>query len=108
MKLQPLSDHIFIQSLEEEKTTKSGIVIPDTAEKEKPVKGKVLAVGPGKRNEKGELIPMTLKVGDIVLFSKYGPDEIEVEDESGKKIKYFVAREGDTFKDDSPLLAIIQ
>lgn len=101
MQLKPLSDHVFIQSLEEEKTTKSGIVIPDTAEKEKPVKGKVIAVGPGKRNEKGELVPMSVKVGDVVLFKKYGPDEIELRDESGKKVEYLVAREDD-------ILAIIQ
>lgn len=101
MNIKPLSDHIFIQSLAEEKTTKSGIVIPDTAEKEKPVKGKVFAVGPGRRNEKGELIPMSVKVGDTVLFKKYGPDEIELENESGKKVEYLVAREED-------ILAIIE
>ena len=83
MNLKPLSDHLFIEPMVEDKTTKSGIVIPDTAEKEKPVKGKVLAVGPGKFNEKGDRIPMSVKVGDLVLFKKYGPDEIEIE---GKKL----------------------
>lgn len=101
MHITPLSDHIFIQSLEEEKTTKSGIVIPETAEKEKPVKGKVVAVGPGRRNEKGELIPMSVKVGQVVLFKKYGPDELELEDESGKKVEYLVGREED-------ILAIVE
>ena len=90
MKFQPLSNRVFLEPLEEEKTTKSGIVIPDTAEKEKPVKGKVLATGPGKMNEKGERTPMSVKVGDIVLFKKYGPDEIEIE---GKK--YLVGDEED-------------
>jgi len=95
MNLKPLSDYIFIQPLNEEKTTKSGIVLPDTAEKEKPVKGRVLAVGPGKRNDKGEVMPLSVKVGNVVLFKKYGPDEFEMEDESGKKVEYLVAREDD-------------
>lgn len=96
MNLKPLSNHVFIEPLEEEKTTKSGIVLPDTAEKEKPVRGKILAVGPGKLNEKGERISMSVKIGDTVLFKKYGPDEIEIE---GKK--YLVGDEDD-------ILAIIQ
>jgi len=96
MQLKPLSNHIFLEPLEEEKTTKSGIVIPDTAEKEKPMKGKVLAIGPGKLNEKGERTPMSVKVGDTVLFKKYGPDEIEID---GKK--YLVGEEED-------ILAIIE
>ncbi len=96
MNFKPLSNHVFIEPLDEEKKTKSGIVIPDTAEKEKPVRGKVLAVGPGKVSEKGERIPMSVKVGDIVLFKKYGPDEIEV---SGKK--YLVGEEED-------ILAIVE
>lgn len=90
MNIKPLSNHIFLEAVEEEKTTKSGIVLPETAEKEKPMKGKIIAVGPGKLNEKGEKIPMSVKVGDIVLFKKYGPDEIEIE---GKK--YLVGEEED-------------
>jgi len=90
MNFKPLSNHLFIEALEEEKKTASGIVIPDTAEKEKPVKGKVLAVGPGKLSEKGELRPMSVKVGETVLFKKYGPDEVELD---GKK--YLVADEDD-------------
>lgn len=96
MNFKPLSNHLFIEALEEEKTTKSGIVLPDTAEREKPVKGKVLAIGPGKMSEKGERIPMSVKVGDTVIFKKYGPDEIEIE---GKK--YLVGDEDD-------ILAIIE
>ena len=96
MKLQPLNDHIFLEPLEEEKTTKSGIVLPETAEKEKPIKGRVVAVGAGKLDEKGKRVPMSVKVGDKVLFKKYGPDELEVD---GKK--YLVGEETD-------ILAIIQ
>ena len=90
MKLKPLSNHIFIEPVAEDKLTKSGIVLPETAEKEKPIKGKVLAVGPGKFNEKGERMPMSVKEGNIVLFKKYGPDEIEID---GKK--YLVGEEDD-------------
>jgi chaperonin GroES len=90
MNFKPLSNHIFLEPLEEEKMTKSGIVIPDTAEKEKPIRGKVLAIGPGKTNDKGERMAMSVKVGDIVLFKKYGPDDIEID---GKK--YLVGDEDD-------------
>jgi len=96
MNIKPLSNHIFIEALGEEKTTKSGIVLPETAEKEKPVKGKVSAIGPGKLNDKSERVAMSVKVGDVVLFKKYGPDEIEIE---GKK--YLVGDEND-------ILAIIE
>ena len=78
MNIKPLSNHLFIEAVELEKTTASGIVLPETAEKEKPIKGKVIATGPGKINEKGERLPMSVKVGDLVLFKKYGPDEIEI------------------------------
>ncbi len=90
MNFKPLSNHLFLEALEEEKVTKSGILLPDSAEKEKPIKGKVLAIGPGKLNEKGERIPMSVKVGDMVIFKKYGPDEIEID---GKK--YLVGDEED-------------
>ncbi|HOB90152.1 MAG TPA: co-chaperone GroES [Candidatus Colwellbacteria bacterium] len=90
MNIKPLSNHIFLEPVEEEKATESGIIIPDTADKEKPVKGKVIAVGSGKLNEKGERTPMSVKVGDTVLFKKYGPDEIEID---GKK--YLVGDEDD-------------
>ncbi len=96
MNFKPLSNHVFLEPLAEEKVTKSGIVIPDTAEKEKPIKGKVLATGPGKVNEKGERTAMSVKVGDTVLFKKCGPDEVEIE---GKK--YLVGDEDD-------ILAIIE
>jgi len=90
MNLKPLNNHVFLEPMEEEKTTKSGIVLPETAEKEKPIKGKVVAVGPGKMDESGKRMPMSVKVGDMVLFKKYGPDELEVD---GKK--YLVGEETD-------------
>ncbi len=90
MNIKPLSNNLFIEPIEEEKITESGIVIPETAEKEKPIKGNVVAVGLGKLNRRGERLPMSVKVGDIVLFKKYGPDEIEIDDK-----KYLVGNEDD-------------
>lgn len=90
LNLKPLNDHLFIESIAEEKMTKSGIVLPESAEKEKPIKGRVVAAGPGKLNEKGSRVKMSVKVGDMVLFKKYGPDEIQV---GGKK--YLVCEESD-------------
>jgi chaperonin GroES len=78
MNLQPLGDRLIVEILEEEETTASGIVLPDTA-KEKPQRGRVLAVGPGERSENtGELIPMDVAVGDEIIFSKYGGTEVKV------------------------------
>ncbi len=78
MDLQPLGDRLIVEVLEEEETTVSGIVLPDTA-KEKPQRGRVLAVGPGSRAEStGELIPLDVAEGDEVVFSKYGGTEIKV------------------------------
>ncbi len=78
MEIKPLNDYVIIEPQKEDKKSSSGIVIPETAE-DKPVVGKVIAVGPGKLNEKGERIPMSVKVGDKVLFAKYAPNEIKVE-----------------------------
>ena len=81
MKLQPLEDRIVVRPGESEETTASGLVIPDTA-KEKPQQGEVLAVGPGRRSDNtGEIIPLDVKVGDIVVYSKYGGTEITVDGE---------------------------
>ncbi len=81
MKLQPLEDRIVVRAGEAEETTVSGLVIPDTA-KEKPQQGEVLAVGPGRRAETtGEIIPLDLAVGDVVVYSKYGGTEITVDGE---------------------------
>src|SRR6478672_4325331 len=77
MNLQPLGDRLIVEVLEEEETTVSGIVLPDTA-KEKPQRGKVLAVGPGARDEDGNHIAMDLEEGDEIIFSKYGGTEIKV------------------------------
>jgi chaperonin GroES len=78
--IQPLEDRILVRPEEGEETTASGIVIPDTA-KEKPQEGTVLAVGPGKRSDTGDLIPMDVKEGDRVVYSKYGGTEIKLEGE---------------------------
>ena len=79
MNLKPLDDRIVVKANEAEERTASGLVIPDTA-KEKPQQGSVLAVGPGRRSEQtGELIPLDVKVGDTVVYSKYGGTEITVE-----------------------------
>ena len=75
--LQPLEDRIVVKPSEGEEMTASGLVIPDTA-KEKPQEGEVLAVGPGSRNDKGELVPMDVAEGDEVIFSKYGGTEVKV------------------------------
>ncbi len=75
MNLQPLDDRIVVRPAESEETTASGLVIPDSA-KEKPQQGEVLAVGPGRRSETGELIPMDVAKGDTVVYSKYGGTEI--------------------------------
>jgi chaperonin GroES len=80
MNLQPLDDRIVVKQNEAEEKTASGLVIPDTA-KEKPQQGEVLAVGPGRRADTGELIPLDLAVGDTVVYSKYGGTEITVEGE---------------------------
>jgi chaperonin GroES len=89
MKIKPLSDRIVIIRVEEEKKTKGGILIPDTA-KEKPQEGKVVAVGPGKVNEKGERIPLDVKKGNRVLFGKYAGNEIKIDG-----VEHLIMREDD-------------
>jgi len=90
MKIKPLSDHILIEPIKEEEKTKSGILLPQTAEKERPEQGKVIAVGSGKRTDDGKIIPSEIKVGDRVLFTKYGPNEIKVDNK-----EYLIAKEDD-------------
>jgi chaperonin GroES len=80
MSIQPLEDRIVVRPTEAEEKTASGLVIPDTA-KEKPQQGEVLAVGPGRRSDAGELIPTDISVGDKVVYSKYGGTEITIEGE---------------------------
>ena len=80
LKLQPLADRVVVKPIEKEEVTKSGIVLPDTA-KEKPQEGKVIAVGPGRLSEDGKRIAIDLKVGDIVIYAKYGGTEIKIAEE---------------------------
>jgi chaperonin GroES len=89
MNLKPLGDRLIVEVLEEEETTASGIVLPDTA-KEKPQRGRVLAVGPGPRDEDGEYISMDLEDGDEIVFSKYGGTEIRIGNDD-----YLILRESD-------------
>jgi len=95
--IQPLGDRVLVkpESAEDERTA-SGIIIPDTARKEKPERGAVIAVGAGKRGDDNELIPVAVKVGDTVVFSKYGFDEVKIDD-----VDYYIIQE-------SNILAVIK
>ncbi|MBU3964344.1 co-chaperone GroES [Patescibacteria group bacterium] len=90
MNIKPLSDYILIEPVTAEEKTKSGIFLPETAEKERPEQGTVVAVGAGKKTSSGKILSMDVKIGDRVLFTKYGPNEIEID---GKE--YLIAREDD-------------
>lgn len=81
MKIEPLYDKVVIKPLDEKETTASGIVLPDTIDKEKPMQGEVIAVGVGKRLDNGQMAPVSVRVGDKVLFTKYGPEEVEIDNE---------------------------
>ncbi|MSR85152.1 co-chaperone GroES [Candidatus Uhrbacteria bacterium] len=81
MKLRPLSDRLIIKAANKEEMTKSGIILPDTVDKERPEQGEVIAVGPGKMLDNGSRAPMDVKVGDKVVFKKYSPDEIKIDDQ---------------------------
>lgn len=87
--LKPLNDHILVEPIREEKK-KGGIILPDTVEKERSEKGKVVAVGPGKRDKDGKRVPLDVKKGDVVLFTKYSPSEVKVDSK-----EYLVIREDD-------------
>jgi chaperonin GroES len=89
MDLQPLGDRLIVEALDEEETTSSGIVLPDTA-KEKPQRGRVLAVGPGPRDEDGNHVKMELEEGDEIIFSKYGGTDIKLGPD-----EYLILRESD-------------
>jgi chaperonin GroES len=80
MGFRPLHDRVAVKRVEEEQKTKGGLIIPDTA-KEKPMQGEILAVGPGARDDKGELVPMSVQVGDRVLFGKWSGTEVKIDDE---------------------------
>lgn len=88
--IKPLGNRVLIKAIAAETQTASGIIIPDTASKEKPQKGEVLAVGPGKALPDGKVMPMNVKTGDTVLFTKYGPTEIKIDGE-----EYLIAEESD-------------
>ena len=97
--IKPLGDRVLIEPLSEEEKegkTKSGIVIPDTAEKERPEQGRILEVGEGRRTDEGKLVPLAVQKGQKVLFSKYGPTEIKIDEK-----EYLIAKEED-------ILAIIE
>ncbi|MEO8637324.1 MAG: co-chaperone GroES [Candidatus Taylorbacteria bacterium] len=89
MAVRPLADRVLLKPISaDEKKSTSGIIIPDTVEKEKPEQGRVVAVGEGKTDDNGKLVPVKVKIGDKVLFSKYGFDEVKVEGE-----EYYIIKE---------------
>ncbi len=90
-KIQPLADRVIVKPKEAEETTKGGIILPDTA-KEKPIEGKIVAVGSGKVTEEGKIINLNVKVGDTVLYGKYSGTEINVEGD-----EYLIMRESDIY-----------
>jgi chaperonin GroES len=94
--IKPIDDRVLIEPISQDEKTKGGILLPDTADKEKPEQGKVIAVGPGRIDSNNNRIPMSVKKGDIVLFTKYGPSEIKI-----KNKEYLIAKEED-------ILAIIK
>ncbi len=89
-KVVPLANRVVVRPLGREEVTVSGIVLPESANKERPQQGEIIAVGPGKRADNGDLVPMTVKVGQKVLFTKYGPDEVEIDNED-----YLILKEDD-------------
>ena len=92
MKLRPLHDKVLVKRTEEEETTAGGIVLPGSAA-EKPSQGEVIAVGPGKRQDNGELIAPDVKAGDLVIFGQYGGNEVKIDGE-----EYLILSEGDIFR----------
>lgn len=96
MNIKPLHDHVIVKPITVNQTTISGIVLPDTIDKEKPEKGEIVAIGPGKLTETGTRAPMSVQIGQKVMFKKYAPDEIKIEGED-----YLVIS-------DSDIIAIIE
>jgi len=96
MNIKPLSDHILIEPVKEEEKTKAGIFLPETSSKERSEEGVIIAIGPGKKTDDGKIVPLSVKPGDKVLFTKYGPSEIKINDK-----EYLIATEND-------ILAIIE
>lgn len=96
MKIKPLHSNVVVKPVRQDEVTKSGIVLPDTVDKERPEKGEVIAIGEGKVLENGQRAPMSVKVGDKVMFKKYSPDEVKIDNE-----EYLVISE-------SEILAILE
>lgn len=96
MKIKPLADNVLIEGVKQEEQTKGGIILPTSSEKDRPEQGKVISVGPGKTDSSGNIIPMEIKEGQIVLFTKYGPNEIKVDGQ-----EFLIAKQDD-------ILAIIE
>jgi chaperonin GroES len=94
--LKPLNDHVIVKPLKDEQKTESGIIIPDTVNKEKPEKGEIIATGPGKLSDSGQRVPLDVKVGDKIVFTKYSPSEVKFNNET-----YLVLTESD-------ILAVIE
>lgn len=94
--ITPLGDRVLVRTIEAETKTKSGIIIPDTASKERPEQGVVVAVGAGRTTDEGKIISPEVKIGDTVIFSKYGPDEIKLDGE-----EYYILSE-------SNILAVVK
>lgn len=90
MKLRPLGDRVIVKPIDEKEVNTAGIILPDTIDKEKPERGEIIAVGPGRRADDGTVIALSVKVGDKVVFKKYSPDEVE---EGG--IEYLILSESD-------------
>ncbi len=90
MNIKPIHTNVVVKPISQDEVTKSGIVIPDTVDKERPEKGEVVAVGDGKLLDNGQRAPMSVKVGDIIMFKKYSPDELKIDNE-----EYLVISEGD-------------
>jgi chaperonin GroES len=90
MKIKPLNDYVLVEPIKQEEVTKGGIIIPDTAREDRAIKGKIIAVGPGKINDKGERIQPSVTEGQTVIFKKYAPDEIKIDDK-----EYYFIREDD-------------
>ena len=90
MNLKPLHDNVIVKAVTEEEKTKSGIILPDTVDKEKPEQGEVMAIGPGKLLDNGQRAPMSVQTGNKVMFKKYSPDEVKVGEE-----EYLVISESD-------------
>ncbi len=89
MKIRPLHDRVIVQRVEEEEKTKGGIIIPDSA-KETPIEGRIIAVGPGRKDDSGKVTPLDVKAGDRVIFSRYAGSEVKIEGE-----EYLIMREED-------------